>query len=75
LARQLIVDGETGRIVAVDPESDFPRRSLGIIEDDALASTYGSAAKARAAAEFPSDRMVAAMIAAIENIRRAGFAR
>ena len=64
-ARQLIIDGETGRIVAVDPESDFPRRSLGIIEDDELAARYGTAAKARAAAEFPRDRMVAAMFAAI----------
>jgi glycosyltransferase involved in cell wall biosynthesis len=63
-ARQLIVDGETGRIVPADPESDFPRRALGIIEDDALAARYGSAAKARAVAEFPTDRMVAAVLAA-----------
>ena len=63
-ARQLIVDGETGRIVPADPESEFPRRALGIIEDDELAARYGSAAKARAAAEFPTDRMVAAVMAA-----------
>jgi glycosyltransferase involved in cell wall biosynthesis len=63
-ARQLIVDGETGRIVPADPESEFPRRALGVIEDDALAARYGSAAKARAAAEFPGDRMVAAVLAA-----------
>jgi len=63
-ARQLIVDGETGRIVPADPESDFPRRALGIIEDDDLAARYGKAAKARAATEFPVDRMVAAVIAA-----------
>ena len=62
-ARQLIVDGETGRIVPADPESEFPRRVLGIIEDDELASRYGAAAKARAAAEFPTDRMVAAVLA------------
>ena len=63
-ARQLIVDGETGRIVPADPESEFPRRALGIIEDDALAARYGIAARARASAEFPADRMVAAVMAA-----------
>jgi len=66
-ARQLIVDGETGRIVPADPESEFPRRVFGIIEDDALAARYGSAAKVRAAAEFPKDRMVAAVIAACDS--------
>ena len=66
-ARQLIIDGETGRIVAADPESEFPRRALGIIEDDALAARYGSGAKARAAAEFPADRMVAAVMAACDR--------
>lgn len=66
-ARQLIVDGETGRIVPAEPESEFPRRVLGIIEDDGLAARYGIAAKARAAAEFPTDRMVAAIMAAAER--------
>jgi glycosyltransferase involved in cell wall biosynthesis len=62
--RQLIVDGETGRIVPAEPESDFPRRALGIIEDDELAARYGTAAKARAVAEFPTDRMVASVLSA-----------
>ena len=66
-ARQLIVDGETGRIVPAEPESEFPRRALGVIEDDELVAKYGSAAKARAAAEFPTDRMVAAVLAACEH--------
>jgi len=74
-ARQLIVDSETGRIVTADLESDFPRRALGIIEDDALAARYGSAAKARAAAEFPSDRMVAAMMAAVDDFEGADATR
>ena len=74
-ARQLIVDGETGRIVPADPESEFPRRALGIVEDDTLAARYGSAAKARAAAEFPRDRMVAAMMAATEHVQRADSIR
>jgi glycosyltransferase involved in cell wall biosynthesis len=63
-AGQLILDGATGRIVAADPESEFPRRALSIIEDDALAAKYGTAATARAVAEFPADRMVAAILAA-----------
>ena len=66
-ARQLIIDGETGRIVPAEPESEFPRRALGIIEDDELAARYGSAAKARAAAGFPTDRMVAAVMAACDR--------
>lgn len=66
-ARQLIVDGETGRMVAADPESDFPRRALGIIEDDAVAAGYGDAARSRAAVEFPTDRMVAAVMAACDR--------
>jgi glycosyltransferase involved in cell wall biosynthesis len=66
-ANQLIVDQETGRLVAADPESDFPRRALGIIEDDELATRYATTAKVRAAAEFPSDRMVAAVMAACDR--------
>jgi glycosyltransferase involved in cell wall biosynthesis len=65
-ARQLVVDGMTGRIVPAEPESEFPRRALGILEDDALAAAYGDAARGRAAAEFPVDRMVAGMLSAIE---------
>jgi len=68
-ARQLVVDGDTGRIVPAEPESEFPRRALGIIEDDALAASYGSAARARAAAEFPTDRMVAAVMAAANPVQ------
>jgi glycosyltransferase involved in cell wall biosynthesis len=63
-ARQLIVDGETGRIVSALPESDFPRRAFGIIEDDALAARYAAAGQARAAADFSADKLVAACLAA-----------
>lgn len=64
--RQLIVDGETGRIVPVAPESEFPRRALGLIEDDALAARYGAAGRARAEAAFSADAMVAACLAAVD---------
>lgn len=66
-ARQLIVDGETGRIVPADPESEFPRRALGVLEDDALAAGFGAAARTRAAIEFPTGRMLAAVMAACES--------
>ena len=66
-ARQLIVDGETGRIVSAIPESEFPRRAFGIIEDEALAARYGAAGRARAETECAADRMVAAVIAAIDR--------
>lgn len=65
-ARQLIVDGSTGRVVLAEPESEFPRRSLGILEDEGLAASYGEAARQRAEAEFPLETMIAGMMAAIE---------
>ena len=67
-ARQLVVDGETGRIVPALPESELPRRALEIIEDDAIARRYGIAAAARARAEFPADRMVARWIEVIGRL-------
>ncbi len=66
-ARQLIVDRVTGRIVPAVPESEFPRRAFNILEDDSLARQYGDAGAARAVAEFPADRFVAGMIAAISR--------
>jgi hypothetical protein len=65
-ARQLIVDGSTGRIVPAEPESEFPRRALGILEDDALAASYAAAARQRAETEFPVEPMIAGMLTAIE---------
>ena len=69
-ARRIVADGTTGRIVPADPISEFPRRALGIIEDDALAAAYGSAARERAAREFPAARSTAALVAAIERTLR-----
>lgn len=67
-ARQLISDGETGRIVAADPESDFPRRALGVLEDDALALAYGTAARMRATELFSPERMVAAVMKVMKAV-------
>ena len=65
-AGQLIVNGETGRIVPALPESEFPRRAFEIIEDDALAARYAVAGRQRAAAEFSADALVAACLAAAD---------
>lgn len=67
-ARQLVVDGETGRIVPPIPESEFPRRAFDILEDDALAARWGAAARARANAEFSVVPMVEAHVAALERL-------
>lgn len=68
-ARQLVVDGETGCIVPPVPESEFPRRTLTVIEDDALASRWGAAAAARAATDFSADRLIERWLAVIDRGR------
>jgi len=66
-ARDLIVDGETGRIVPAVPESEFPRRAFGILEDAALARRFGEAGAARAASEFSAARFGAGLLAALSR--------
>lgn len=67
-ARQLIVDGATGRVVPADPESEFPRRAFNILEDRELAARYGAAARLRAAEHFAS---VPALARHVEVVERA----
>lgn len=66
--QQLIVDGETGRIVLPEPESELPRRAFGIIEDDLLTAQYAAAAKIRAAQTFPADQLMAAIVDAVGRV-------
>ena len=66
-ARQLITDGQTGRIVPADPESEFPRRAFGILEDAELARRYAAAGAARAAEAFSVERFVAGLFDAISR--------
>ena len=66
-ARELIVDGQTGRIVPAAPESEFPRRAFGILEDEPLARRYGEAGRARAATAFSAERFVAGLVTAISR--------
>ncbi len=66
-AGQLIVSEETGRIVAADPESEFPRRAMALLEDDALWARYGGAARARAIQNFSAADLVIRQIVAVER--------
>jgi glycosyltransferase involved in cell wall biosynthesis len=67
-ARQLVIPEETGRVVPALPESELPRRTLAIIEDDALAARLGGAAADRAAQAFPAARMIDAWEALLDRI-------
>lgn len=67
-ARQLIVDNETGRIVPADPESEFPRRAMNVIEDDVLAARYAVAAKVRAAEHFSPAASIPRHVEAVERL-------
>ena len=64
-ARQATSDGETGRIVPPVPETEFPRRVFGILEDNTLAGRYAAAAAKRAAASFGADRMLTELLTAL----------
>ncbi len=66
-ACDLIVDGETGRIVPPVPESELPRRAFGILEDESLARRYGEAATARVAEAFPLEPFVTGLLAAVRD--------
>jgi len=61
-ARQAIADGVTGWVVPPLPESEFPRRALSLIEDDALAERFGAAALGRAAAVFAREPFTARLL-------------
>lgn len=67
-ARQLIADGESGRIVPVVPESEFPRRAFEIIADEDRAAQFAAAGRARAAAVFPVQPMIAAHVAVCDRV-------
>jgi glycosyltransferase involved in cell wall biosynthesis len=64
-ARELVVDGETGRVVPAVPESELPRRAFGILEDEALARRFGAAGAARAGEAFSATGFVAGLVAAL----------
>ena len=57
--RDLIVDGQTGRLVKLGDTADFARQTAILLADANLATAMSSAAIARVAGEFSMDRMVA----------------
>ncbi|NBW97694.1 MAG: glycosyltransferase [Planctomycetia bacterium] len=67
-ARQIVADGETGRIVPADPESEFPRRAFNVLEDRELAARYAAAARIRADEHFPPGPALARHIEAVERL-------
>ena len=67
-ARQLIVDDQTGRIVPVEPGSEFPRRAMNVIEDAPLAARYAAAAQARAAEHFSIAVSIPRHIEAVQRV-------
>lgn len=67
-ARQIVADGETGRIVAADPESEFPRRAFNVLEDRELAARYAAAARTRAIEHFAAGPALARHVEAVERV-------
>ncbi|MFM7206058.1 MAG: glycosyltransferase [Planctomycetaceae bacterium] len=67
-ARQLVVHGATGWIVPPLPESEFPRRAFTLLERPEEAAAFGAAARLRAAAEFPAERMIERFAAVIDGV-------
>jgi glycosyltransferase involved in cell wall biosynthesis len=54
---ELIVDGETGFLVAHGDRVGLARRTLQLLRDPELARRIGTAARARAVADFPIERL------------------
>ncbi|MEM8670799.1 MAG: glycosyltransferase [Planctomycetota bacterium] len=58
--RDLVVEGETGRLVPLGDTADFARVSNQLLEDAEMACRLGKAARAKIEAEFTVQAMVAA---------------
>lgn len=69
-ARNLIEDGVSGRIVPADPVSEFPRQAMRLLEEAAIATRVGDAARLRAAERFSLTAFQEAHAAAIERVCR-----
>lgn len=69
-ARQVVADGETGRIVAADPESEFPRRAFNILADADLAARYAMRARSLANERFPAGPALERLVEAVTRVVR-----
>ncbi|TRX34847.1 glycosyltransferase family 4 protein [Flavobacterium sp. ZT3R18] len=67
-AQELIVDGESGYLVHPKEHDEFANKIIGLLQDDILCSTIGSAARIRAEAVFDIEKIVAQNIAFYKTI-------
>ncbi len=64
---EIIVDGETGRLIALDDEDGFARAMEAYLRDPDLRAAHGAAGRTRVLDRFSMDRQVRQMAAAIRH--------
>jgi len=69
---EIVADGETGRLIALDDEDGFVAAVEGYLRDPELIARHGAAARARAVERFSMERQVRDMAAAISGALRQG---
>jgi glycosyltransferase involved in cell wall biosynthesis len=67
-ARDVVIDGVTGRVVGVDDESGLTEAVEGLLRDDGLRATMGMAARERCVAEFSLEASAGDWIAVLQGI-------
>ncbi|MBB3033624.1 glycosyltransferase [Alteriqipengyuania lutimaris] len=67
---EIVADGETGRLIALDDEDGFVEAVEAYLRDPALIARHGAAARARAVDRFSMERQVRDMAAAIAGALR-----
>ncbi|UCC72980.1 MAG: glycosyltransferase [Gemmatimonadota bacterium] len=73
-ARAVVEPGVTGSLVAVDDADALADEILRLLDDEALASRLGAAARRRAAERFTRERVLAAYLEEYESMDRAAAA-
>src|SRR5690242_11158331 len=68
---EIVVDGETGFVVAAEDPNALADRIEVLIDNPGLRRNFGLAAKARARAEFSAERMIVEIEAICANAQRA----
>ena len=67
---EVVVDGETGRLVPLKSATDLARAIQSVIEDPSLARRLGLAGRARVEAEFRADLMIDRFASLYEELAR-----
>ena len=73
--REIILDGETGRLVPVGDDEALAQAITGLLRDPAARTRLGAAARERAATAFGVDRFVRETAALYEALARPGGVR